>query len=428
MINKILSALRELNISTYSITETRSWSAEAFFIRRAMDLKRRTTLKDYMVSVYVESEENGQKFVGDSVVPVYPGMDGAELKETLRLAYHAASFVRNPYYPLFDSGKKEMVPSKSAFAGKTLEKAIQVMAEALFSCDTEGDAFVNSAEFFAVKKIMRVVNSAGTDVSWETFNVNGEYVIQCLAPEDVETHHTFNFGEPDVDTFRADVEHAMKQTRDRARAKEAAPAGKYTVILSGDQVNTIMSYYADRADASMIYQHYSDYAVGKNVQGEQIEGDPLTILLKASEPYDRQGIPLCDRTLMEDGVIKTIPGSARMAYYLGIEPTGVYRWIQVPTGSVPFEEMKKQPYLHIVLFSDFQMDSMTGHFGGEIRLAYLYDGENVKLVTGGSMNGSILDAQQHMVFSTDRYQSALYDGPFAVAIKDVTVAGIGAEA
>ena len=427
MINKILSALKELDINTYSITETRSWSAEAFFIRRTMDLKRRTTLKDYMVSVYVESEENGQKFVGDSVVPVYPGMDDAELKETLRSAHHAASFVRNPYYPLFDSGKREMVPSKSAFAGKTLEEAIQFMAEALFSCDTEEDAFVNSAEFFAVKKIMRVVNSAGTDVSWETFNVNGEYVIQCLAPEDVETHHIFNFGEPDIRTFRADVEHAMKQTRDRAHAKEAAPAGKYTVILSGDSLRTVMSYYVDRADAGMIYQHYSDYAVGKNVQGEQVEGDPLTIILKAAEPYDRQGIPLCDRTLMENGVIKTIPGSARMAYYLGIEPTGVYRWIQVPTGSVPFEKMKKQPYLHIVLFSDFQMDSMTGHFGGEIRLAYLYDGENVKLVTGGSMNGSILDAQQHMVFSTDRYQSALYDGPFAVAIKDVTVAGIGAE-
>lgn len=428
MIDQILSALNELGIHTYSITETRSWSAEAFFIRRTMDLKRRTTLKDYMVSVYAESEENGQKFIGDSAVPVYPGMEDGELKETLRCAYHAASFIHNPYYPLFDSGKKELVPSKSAFAGRTLEESISFMAEALFSCDAEGDAFVNSAEFFAVKKIMRVVNSAGTDVSWETFHVSGEYVIQCLTPEDVETHHIFNFGEPDIGTFCTDVKHAMKQTRDRAWAKNAAPAGRYTVILSGDSMRTIMSYYLNRADASMIYQHYSDYAVGKNVQGEQLEGDPLTIILKASEPYDRQGIPLCDRTLMENGVIKTIPGNARMAYYLGIEPTGVYRWLQVPTGSVPFEQMKKQPYLHIVLFSDFQMDFMTGHFGGEIRLAYLYDGEQEKLVTGGSMNGSILDAQQHMVFSTDRYQSALYDGPFAVAIKDVTVAGIGGEA
>ncbi len=423
MIDKILSALKELDIRTYSITETRSWSAEAFFIRSSMDLKRRTTLKDYMVSVYVESEENGQKFVGDSVVPVYPGTDDAELKETLRSAYHAASFVRNPYYPLFDSGKKDPAPSGSAFAGRTLEENIRFMAETLFSCDTEGDVFVNSAEFFAVKKITRVVNSAGTDVSWETFNVNGEYVSQCLTPEDVETHHTFNFREPDAETFRADVEHAMKQTRDRACAKEAAPAGRYTVLLSGDQVRTIMSYYVDRADAGMIYQHYSDYEVGKNVQMAE-QGDALTVILKAAEPYDRQGIPLTDRTLMENGVIKTIHGSARMAYYLGIEPTGVYRWLQVPTGSVPFAEMKKHPYLHIVLFSDFQMDSMTGHFGGEIRLAYLYDGEQVKLVTGGSMNGNILDAQRHMVFSTDRYQSALYDGPFAAAIPDVPVAGI----
>jgi len=38
-----------------------------------------------------------------------------------------------------------------------------------------------------------------------------------------------------------------------------------------------------------------------------------------------------------------------------------------------------------VSFSGFEMDPFTGHFGGEIRLAYLYTDEGVKLLTGGCL-------------------------------------------
>ncbi len=426
MIGKIQDILNGLGIDTYCIRETRSWSAEGFFVKKNLDLKRRTTLTDYQVSVYCISEKDGERFTGDSTVPVYPGMDDEELKRTLKSAYHAASFVRNPYYPLPEGKKETPVSSESGFAGMPLEKCMMRVAEILYASDVCEDVFVNSAEIFAVKKIRRVVNSRGVDVSWETFEVNGEYVIQCITPNDVETHHRFAMREPDEAAFRADVEHALRQTRDRAQATQPAPGGTYTVILSGENVNTLVSYYVDRASAGMIYQRYSDYEVGKAVQGESVRGDALTIRLKAAEPYDSQGIALTDRTLLENGVVRTIQGGARMAHYLGIEPTGEYRWIEVPTGSAAFSEMKKRPCLHVVLFSDFQMDSMTGCFGGEIRLAYLYDGTDIKRITGGSLNGSILKAQENMTFSRERYRSAAYEGPFAVAIPDVTVAGISA--
>ena len=66
---------------------------------------------------------------------------------------------------------------------------------------------------------------------------------------------------------------------------------------------------------------------------------------------------------------------------------------------------------------------MTGHFAGEIRLAYLYDNGSVSLVTGGSVNGSIIDAQHDLVFSEERYDSSAYSGPYAVLLKDVPVSG-----
>ena len=91
---------------------------------------------------------------------------------------------------------------------------------------------------------------------------------------------------------------------------------------------------------------------------------------------------------------------------------------------MPFTELKKGPCLWAVTFSDFQMDAMSGHFGGEIRLAYLIEADGtVTPVTGGSVNGSILEAQKNLTFSTDRYLSIGYDGPYAMRLSGVSVAG-----
>ena len=68
---------------------------------------------------------------------------------------------------------------------------------------------------------------------------------------------------------------------------------------------------------------------------------------------------------------------------------------------------------------------MSGHFGGEIRLAYLIEDGKVTPVTGGSVNGSILEAQKALTFSTERYLNSGYDGPYAVRLRGVSIAGAG---
>ena len=86
--------------------------------------------------------------------------------------------------------------------------------------------------------------------------------------------------------------------------------------------------------------------------------------------------------------------------------------------------MQKEPHLYVVSFSDFQMDAWSGHFGGEIRLAYWFDGKDTHVVTGGSINGSMAETKGKMHFSSDTYASLSYQGPYAVAIPGVKVAGI----
>ena len=132
---------------------------------------------------------------------------------------------------------------------------------------------------------------------------------------------------------------------------------------------------------------------------------------------------MTDRTLLSDGKLDLIFGGTRFCHYLGVEPTGNYEKIVAKEGSTSFEDMKKTPYLHVVNFSDFQMDEMSGNFGGEIRLAYLFDGEKVTPVTGGSINGAITKAHKTFIFSKEMQESMDFVGPLAVSMEDVAVAG-----
>ena len=426
MIKQILKAIERANIAQYYINSTETQSIESFFVRQRLDLTRAVDTTEYTVTVYRSYEKDGRNLLGASDAQIYPGMEMEEIEAALRSAYHAAGFAGNQSYELYAGTKEEYIPSTSGLAKQSLEETMAQMTEALFRVDTKEDVFVNSAEIFAIRQVHHILNSCGVDISYETYQVKGEYVIQCISPQDVETYHSFSYREPEVEALHRDVEEALTMTQARAQAKQAPQAGEYRIILSGEQMNTLFSYYVSRSGSGMVYQQYSNYQVGMQVQGstENVkEGDRLTIWLKAKDPFSSEGIPMKDRVLLEDGVLRTIHGGNRFARYLGIEPTGFYGSIQVPVGDKTLEEMKQGAYLHIVSFSDFQMDDFTGHFGGEIRLAFLSDGVTVTPVTGGSVNGSILEVQDRMIFSKERYTNSRYEGPMAVILEGVQVAG-----
>ena len=273
------------------------------------------------------------------------------------------------------------------------------------------DAFINTSEFFVNKYQVAICNSEGVDVSYEKVKVNGEFVVQCLAPQDAEQYQDFSYADFDTEALTAQAKEALDMVRARAQATEAPEKGSYTVIISGKEMRDLMELYTMRAMTNMIYPGYSNYKKGTKVQGEKVSGEKLNLTLKATTPYSEEGIPMKDMVLVQDGELQAIYGGVRFSRYMGVEPTGTYEAVKVDNGTVSFADMKKQPYLHVVSFSGFSMDSFSGYFGGEIRLAYLYDGEKVTPVTGGSINGNLLELQKNMVFSTDRYKNDRYDGP-----------------
>lgn len=431
MIEKILSALRKSGVELYQITETREESAELFFIRKSLDMQRRKEVRQAEVVVYKDFWESDRHRMGSATVQVQDSYTEEMMEGLFRDTLYAAGFVKNEYYELY-AGKEEALgetqesfggaPGK-ALADRPLAEIAQCFAEAMFAEDKETDVFLNSVEIFAMRTSCRIINSKSVDVGYCKSRVQGEFVVQCTEGQDVETYQHFAYVNGDTEPLRRRVRETLRMTRDRAQAVSAPPAGEYRVILSGPYVRNIFSYYVECSSSSMVYQKYSTFRVGCDVQGGEAVKDSIHLTLKATVPYSVEGIPMKDRELVRDGKLLLLHGGSRFAYYLNLEPTGNYRSYRAPAGKVSLEEMRQAPYLEVVNFSDFQMDSFSGHFGGEIRLAYLYDGEKRIPVTGGSINGNILEAQKALVFSSQTQAEESFEGPLAVCMERIQVAG-----
>ena len=127
----ILNALSALNISDYSMTEQQRSSAELFFIKKRLDMRRVKDTHEYSVTVYNVFEEDGKKFRGSSTVILFPGTEAAEITHQLEDAYNAAGYVKNPYYDLYEGPKEAVKEVPSTLSAHTLSQNAELMAAAL---------------------------------------------------------------------------------------------------------------------------------------------------------------------------------------------------------------------------------------------------------------------------------------------------------
>ena len=82
---------------------------------------------------------------------------------------------------------------------KKLEEIGDAFVKALYCVDVQEDAFINTAEFFMEKTTTAIYNSEGIDVSYEKNSVNGEFVVQCITPQDVEQYQEFAYDDLDTE-------------------------------------------------------------------------------------------------------------------------------------------------------------------------------------------------------------------------------------
>ncbi len=412
MIDMILDILHEKKIDNYSIVDSQTESGELFYIKKNLDLTRSKDVREIELTVYRDSEKDGKRLRGSSTTYLFPDMDKEQLEALINEAWECAVYVENPYYEL-PKGKTDCVGVISSdIADESLVDASLMMAAALYSQDNMTDTFVNSTEIFAEKKSRHIITSSGCNVTYTKFNINGEFVVQSLANgNDVELHQQFNYDTLNTRALADKCAEALRTVKDRAAAQKApVNLEGIPVIICDSYVKDLLDFYMYRSNVTYTYPKYSPYEPGYDAQKDAV-GERLNITMLPQVPYNSEGVEMSEHVLMKDGIIQCLHGPVRYAYYMGTAPIGTYDKLSCSNGSTAFEEMTKAPYILVKTFSDFQMDEMDGHFGGEFRLAYYYDGETTRILTGGTVSGNLFEAQKNMQFSTERYEDSIYSGP-----------------
>lgn len=422
MINRILDALTQCKINDYFITETKTSSVQLYFVKKNLDQIRSVQANDYSVAVYKELNKDGKIMIGSANCSIKEGMDEKEIIEKLSKSYTACEYTANPEYHFAQGVKEKKDIVKNRLTELDLEEAAWKFARALFENDINDDPLINSAEIFVNRKECRIVGGNGCDVSYETYVVDGEFIVQCKRKNDVEMYHMFSYDDLELEDLSGKVKEALDMVISRSLTEKTTPKGDYAVIFSDENVQTILKYYEKRANASHIYPGYSDFKRDMDVMGETV-GDRITMELIAKNPFSSEGIPMNNVMLLEDGILKTIQGDTRLCYYIGEKPIGIYQASKVSCGKLPFNEMTQKRVLHLVSFSDFQMDEFSGYFGGEIRLGYLYEDGKVIPVTGGSVSGNFIQLQKNIKLSKEQQKSSTFVGPKHILFDKVSING-----
>ena len=104
-------------------------------------------------------------------------------------------------------------------------------------------------------------------------------------------------------------------------------------------------------------------------------------------------------------------GSHRFASYLGEQTTGALPCLRVEGGVKRAEQLREGRYLECVYMSGLQVDLFNDYIGGEVRLAYLCDGEVRVPVTGISVSARLSDVLSRMHLSSECETVGGYRGP-----------------
>jgi predicted Zn-dependent protease len=137
----------------------------------------------------------------------------------------------------------------------------------------------------------------------------------------------------DHDWTKVDFEAISRRAIDKARASRnpvAIEPGKYTVILEPQAVGDLVQLIGNYADARATDEGRSPFTKpgGGNKIGEKIMDERLSLLSAPgdpqllAQPFDGDGLPLTDRTWVENGVLKALQYGRFWAKKQGKEPTG----------------------------------------------------------------------------------------------------------
>ena len=425
MLDTIVSLLKEAEVYGCEVSDVKTRGWEFYFIRHELDQNRVKDVEHIEVKVYQLIEDG--EFLGSASCEIAPTADEAEARALIESLAYRATLVKNKPYTLHPPRAAESAECAPIDAEAIARDFLRTMRELP---ETE-DEDINSYEIFVSAKTRRLITSTGIDVEESFPDSMIEVVVNARREgHEIELYRNYRSGSCDAEGLKRDLLRTMRYGRDRLIAKPTPALGKADVLFTTSDAVSLYEYFADRLNTAMIYRKMSDWALGEPV-AKDFRGDRPSLTALRELPnssrnrrWDAEGAPIRDTVLLEDGVARAYLGGRMFSAYLGLDEAFIPTNLAVSGGTHSEEELRRGPYLEVVEFSDFQVDSMTGDLFGEIRLAYWHDGETVTPVSGGSLSGSMLELAEEMFFTREGAQYNSWRIPAATLVRGVTVTGI----
>ena len=417
----MLNSHKELD--GYKIAEKKTDSYELFFVHEKLETARATSTTDTGVTVYVDHD--GKK--GDSSFSLYASMSDEEIEKKIAQAAARAKLISNEPYELPEGGelRTELPENLSEYDDKELAAKI---AKTVFTSPCPAGCTINALEIFLYTDAFRVINSKGVDKTQVTRRVMIEAIPTFTDEnESVELYQNCSFTIFDEEKLREEISRKLCEVRDRRLAVKPGKELKVRVVLRPEEISELMEELSYDLGYASVYTESNLHKIGDDLQPGAC--DKLTLTRRAVTPgseesglFDADGTELTDTVLIKDGVVENYFGSSRFGQYLKVEkPTGVLNCMKVEPGTLTEEELKREPYIECASMSGMQVDLYNDYIGGEIRLAYYFDGEKTVPVSGVSMSGKLSEALAALRLSNQTITYRNYEGPDKLLLSDMTV-------
>ena len=339
--------------------------------------------------------------------------------------------------------KNEPFVAKSA---AELKKLTEELADEVYAASekvTDGTATYGLNAGFVV----RLSNSHGLDLMTSC----GLSAVQLGAVicDDGKYENEYNLAELKGDV---DLKALAAETVETAILKANASlvdSGKYSVVLSGKQMRTLLSVYSSSFSAKMAQMGMSLLA-GK--EGQKIASDIVTITddpmregVSIQTNFDAEGVAACRKNVVECGVLKTLLYNRETAAAAGVESTGNASKgsYASPVGISPYafcieagqhseEELFAMAgngiYITELKGLHAGANPITGDFSLESAGFKITDGKKGEAIKSFTIAGNFYELMKSIAALSDKVEVAVTGGfttfgSPAVLLRDVSVAG-----
>lgn len=425
-LEQVVATIKASDCSDYIVEEVNAYNTEMFVIAGKVDMTRVKTKTSYSVTLFVDSCEGERKFRGSASTNIPVTASEEEVKKYVTDCCLAASYIKDPYYGM----PEKLVSVNNAESNDDHEARLKPIADALLHIACKENEGINSFEVFVKDVDVHMVTSSGSDIRYQNKENQIEVIVNVRdESHEIEIYYDDTFTLKSTEELTKDIEIQLQRGQDRMKAVPNTVVCD-NLIFSDKNVEGFGDYYLFKTNVQALYMGAVNTKIGESVYKSDVIGDKVTIkayrnLDGASNnaPCDGSGLASKDAVIIEDGVCRSYVGSYRFGYYLNQSCIPTVH-TEFCGGQYTEAELKKEPYLECVEFSDFQVDSFTGNFAGELRLGYYFDGTKITPVSGGSISGQLPKLEKEMYFSKETVRHNNHISPKCLLIKHASIAHV----